>query len=321
MGIGRIGAVAVIGWGLSLLAPQGAAAQDVVKVAIPQRGGWETGTADLGERAGIFAKHGLKLEVLYTAGGGETMQALIAGSVDVAVATGTTAILAAFVKGAPVRPIASSVTGPSDTFWYVRSDSPIKSLKDAAGKTMAFSAIGSSSNLAALALIRQAGVDIHPVATGSPLPTYTQAMSGQIDIGWSTPPYGIDELSDGKIRIVARYNDIPEYRDMTARMHVANLNFITGRPEVLKRFLAAYQDTLDWMYRGDDSFKVFSQAYDVKPSLAKETRDQFYPNESILDMKHVSGMDQAVKDAIALKFIAKPLSKADLDEFFKYYDR
>jgi NitT/TauT family transport system substrate-binding protein len=32
-----------------------AAAQDQVRVAIPQRGTWETSVADLGEKAGIFA--------------------------------------------------------------------------------------------------------------------------------------------------------------------------------------------------------------------------------------------------------------------------
>jgi NitT/TauT family transport system substrate-binding protein len=61
-----------------------ALAQDVVKVAVPQRGTWETSVADMGEQAKIFAKHGIKVESLYTQGGAETMQALISGSVDVA---------------------------------------------------------------------------------------------------------------------------------------------------------------------------------------------------------------------------------------------
>ena len=45
-------------------AVQPARSQDVLKVAIPQRGAWDSGVAELGQRAGIFKKHGLALEVL-----------------------------------------------------------------------------------------------------------------------------------------------------------------------------------------------------------------------------------------------------------------
>jgi ABC-type nitrate/sulfonate/bicarbonate transport system substrate-binding protein len=43
---------------------------------------------DVGQRAGIFKKHGLILEILYTNGGGETMQAVISGSVDLGISAG-----------------------------------------------------------------------------------------------------------------------------------------------------------------------------------------------------------------------------------------
>jgi NitT/TauT family transport system substrate-binding protein len=291
---------------------------DIVKVAIPQRGSWETAPADIGQQAGIFAKHGIKTEVLYTSGGGETMQALISNSVDIAVATGTTAIMAAFAKNAPIRPVASSITGAQDIYWYVPANSPIKSLKDAAGKTIAFSALGSSSNLATLTLIKQAGVEMKPVPTGVSQATYAQVMSGQIDIGWGAVPFGIDLIEQKKIRLVGRYSDIPEYRNMTARLDAANLQFITKRPDVLKRFLAAYGETLDWMYNGDDAVKAFAKFYELPLNEVTIARDQFYSRSS-LDLKRLSGLDQAMQDALALKFITKPLTKAELDEMFQYF--
>ena len=208
--------------------------RDVVRVAIPQRGSFETSASDIGRVKGIFAKHNIETQSLYTQGGGETMQALISGSIDVAAATGTAAVLSTFSKGAPVRPIASSITGAQNPFWYVPANSPLKSLKEAAGKSIAFSAAGSSSHLATLALVRQSGVNIRAIPSGASEQTYTQVMSGQIDIGWAAAPFGVKQIEEGKIRIVARYNDIPEYRDLTARMHVANLNFIEKRPEVMK---------------------------------------------------------------------------------------
>src|ERR1700682_6164967 len=162
---------------LLMLASAGALAADTLKLAIGQRGNWENAAPELGQKAGFFRKHGLTLELLYTQGAGETMQAVISGSVDIGVGVGTAGVLSAYAKGAPVRPIANSMTGADDLFWYVPAESKIRSIKDAAGKTIAYSTNGSSTTLAVLAFIREFGVPAKPVATGSPASTFTQTMS------------------------------------------------------------------------------------------------------------------------------------------------
>ena len=82
------------------LALQSAAfAQDIVKVAVGQRGSWETGISELGKIAGIFKKHGLDLQIVYTQGSGETQQAVISGSVDIGIAVGMLGALGAYSQG------------------------------------------------------------------------------------------------------------------------------------------------------------------------------------------------------------------------------
>jgi len=93
-----------------------AAAEDVLKVAVPQRGAWDAGIPELGQRGGIFAKHGLKLEILYTSAGPESIQALIAGGVDIATASGVSAAFGTFAKGAPIRIIGSEIVGAPDLY-------------------------------------------------------------------------------------------------------------------------------------------------------------------------------------------------------------
>src|SRR5437762_11394229 len=178
---------------LLTLASASALAADTLKLAIGQRGNWENAAPELGQKAGFFKKHGLALELLYTQGAGETLQAVISGSVDLGIGVGTAGVLGAYAKGAPVRAIANSMTGADDLFWYVPATSPIKTIKDAAGKTIAYSTNGSSTNLAVLAFNREFGVQAKPVATGSPSATFTQTMTGQVDIGWSSPPFGRSE--------------------------------------------------------------------------------------------------------------------------------
>ena len=206
----------------ALLLPQLAAAEELLRLATGAAANWENQPAPLGQQAGIFKKHGLALEILATQGSGETMQSVIAGAVDIGIGVGTYGALAAFAKGAPVRAIGNQTTGAHDLYWYVRADSSIQSLKDANGRSIAFSTTGSSTNIIALALIKHFGVAAKPTATGNPANTFTAVMSGQIDIGWSSPPLGVEALEQGKIRVIARGSDAPEFQDQTVRVILAN---------------------------------------------------------------------------------------------------
>jgi NitT/TauT family transport system substrate-binding protein len=302
----------------SLAAMRPARADDPLKVAVGQQGNWETSPPELGQRQGIFKQHGLVLDILYTQGGGETMQAVIPGSADIGVGVGTGGMLAAFSKGAPVRAVGNGTTGANDLFWYVAASSPAKTFKDLAGKTVAYSTNGSSTNLAVLGLMNFHGVKAQPVATGSPAATFTQVMSGQVDAGWSAPPFGIEAMQKGQIRLVARGSEVPTYQNQTVRVLITNVGVTQNRLDLLHRFLAAYRDTLEWMYSGDDALKMYADWVGVPLDLARTTRDQFFPADT-LRLDRLAGIDLAMNDAITQKLIAAKLSPAQLDELFKYY--
>ena len=161
-----------------------ALAQDKVKLAIGQRGNWDTSVSEIGQRAGIFKKHGLELEIVYTQGAGETQQAVISGSVDIGIAAGIMGVLSAYSKGAPVRVIGAETTGAKDLYWYVKADSPIKSLKDTDDKVIAYSTNGSSTHGIVTAFMKQYQLKAKPTAMGGPAANLTAVMSGQIDVGW-----------------------------------------------------------------------------------------------------------------------------------------
>jgi ABC-type nitrate/sulfonate/bicarbonate transport system substrate-binding protein len=302
---------------LALAAPLATQAQETLKLAVGAPHNWENQPAALGQQAGIFKKHGLVLDVLFTQGSGETMQAVIAGSVDIGTGVGTYGAMGAFLKGAPIRAIGNATTGAHDLYWYVRADSPIRSIKDAVGKTIAFSTNGSSTNVIVLGLIKESGVALKPTATGSPANTLTAVMSGQIDIGWSSPPLGVEALEQGKIRLVARGSDVASLRNQTVRVLVANSNALAQKRDAIKRFMEAYNETMDWMYAEDKGLQVYAEAVKVPFAIAKRARDEFYPKNN-LRPDRLSGVDEAMSDAIALKFLSAPLSKEQLDQFFQY---
>src|SRR5437773_6024786 len=223
-------------------------AQDTLKLAAGQRGNWDTSISEVGQRAGIFKKHGLVLEILWTQGAGETQQAVISGSVDIGVGVGIMGVLSAFSKGAPVRVIGAETTGATDLFWYVPASSPIKSLKDTEGKTIAYSTNGSSTHGIVTAFMKQYDLKAKPTATGGPAPTLTQVMSGQIDIGWSAPPFGLQQLDEGKIRIIAGGNDATVVKGQTVRLLITNTQTLQNRKPAIDRFMKAYRETIDLLY-------------------------------------------------------------------------
>ena len=231
-----------------LAAVQPALAQDKLKLAVGQRGNWDTSVSEVGQRAGIFKKHGLELEIVYTQGAGETQQAVISGGVDIGVAAGVMGVLSAYSKGAPVRVIGAETTGASDLYWYVKTDSPIKSLKDTDGKTLAYSTNGSSTHGIVTAFMKQYGLTAKPTATGGPPGTLTQVMSGQIDIGWAAPPFGLDQLDQKQIRIIATGNDASAFKGQTVRLLMTTAPVLQTKKDAINRYMKAYRETLDFMY-------------------------------------------------------------------------
>jgi NitT/TauT family transport system substrate-binding protein len=284
-----------------------AASAETVKVAVGQRGNWDTAIAELGDKAGIFKKQGLELDIVYTQGGGETQQAVISGSADVGVAAGTLGVLGAFSKGAPVRILGAQATGAAD-FWYVRADSKIQSITDAGDvTTVAYSTNGSSTHSIVLAFMKEFGLKAKPTATGSPPATFTQVMSGQIEIGWSSPPFGFDALDEGKIRIVAHANDAKIVHGTSIRTLITNAAALEGKKDVLTRFMKAYRETIDWMYAGDAPLKAYAEFAKTTEVQAKRIRDEFFPKD-LINPDTMSGLDKLMEDAVSFKTIAAPLT-------------
>jgi len=292
-------------------------AQDHVKVAVGgQRGVGESFPSELGQNAGIFKKHGLDLEVLYTDSTGETIQAIIARGAKIGIAAGFTGVMGPYSKGAPLRIIGSTFTGGSQLYWYVRADSPIHSLKDAAGKTVAYSSTGSSTHTAVQALQKYSGVDFKPTPTGSTPNTYAAVMSGQVDVGWAGAPFGVEQLQKGDIRVVWKANAAPALDKQTIRVIVAHADDLKANPDLYKRFMDAYVETIDWVYSTPEGLKAFADWTNLSESAARLARDEFLPLSAI-DPYRLVGVDEALDDAVAFKYTAARLTKTQVEELIQ----
>ena len=294
-----------------------ALADDTLKVVIGQINNWENQAPTLGQDAGIFKKHGLVLENTGTQGAGETIQAVISGSADIGAGVGAAGVMRAFSKGAPVRILAPAFTGTGDLFWYVKANSKIQSLKDATPETtIAYSTNGSSSNNIVVAFVTELGAKAKPTATGGPAATLTAVMSGQVDIGWAAPPFGLREIKEGKIRIVAKGSDVPSLRGQTVRTLIVNADSLKTKRDAIMRFMDAYRESVDWMYSDPKAVEMYSKKLNQPVELLKESMDKFQPKETLQTDKFAD-LDGAIADAVKLKFLEQPLTKEQVTELLQ----
>src|SRR5215468_4737504 len=300
----------------ALASPAPAGADDHLKLTIGQRGNWDTAIAQLGTKAGIFKKHKLELEMIYTSGSGETLQPVVSGSVDLGLAVGTLGAMAAYAKGAPVRIVGAQATGAAD-YWYAKTSSSIKTLKDTDGKTLAYSTNGSSTHSIVRAFINEFKLTAKPTPTGNPSTTLTAVMTDQVDVGWASPPFGLREIDEGKIRIVAKATDAALVRGQTIRVIVANAEALDKKKDAIKRFMDAYRETVEYMYSSNPQvFKDYAAFVGVPEPLAKKVRDDFFP-KALVWPDEIKGLDSLMEEAVTLKFIPSPLTKQQQAEFIQ----
>jgi NitT/TauT family transport system substrate-binding protein len=141
-------------------------------------------------------------------------------------------------------------------------------------------------------------------------------MSGQIDVGWASPPFGLAQLQDGQIRIIARGSDVPSTRDQTVRVHIANADVLAQRRDAIVRYMQAYREALDFLYDTPEGVKIYAQYAKVSEGLAARIRDEFLP-KAAEQPDRVSGIAAITQDAITFKVLQAPLTKEQLDELIQ----
>lgn len=289
---------------------------ETLKIASPIRGSWEGAVPELGQQHGIFQKYGLTLDILYTAGGGETLQTVISGAMDVGLSAGTLSVFGAFQRGAPLRIIGASSTGSHELFWYVRADLPVRSMREADGKTIAYSTTGSSTHIAVLRFIDEYKLKAQPLATGDASATFTQLITGQVDVGWSVAPFQLKAIDEGKVRVIAKASDLQAIRNQTIRVQIVNANILEQKKDAIERYIKAYRETVDWMYTSPEAIERYLKFSGFAEDVVRTTLKDFIPKQS-LQTEKITGIDDAMQDGLRFKYLTAPLNDQQLSQLIQ----
>jgi NitT/TauT family transport system substrate-binding protein len=141
-------------------------------------------------------------------------------------------------------------------------------------------------------------------------------MSGQVDVGWAAPPFGLKEVKEGKIRIIARGSDVPSLKGQTVRSIIVNTNSLKTKHDAIMKFVDAYREAVDWMYSDPKAMEMYAAKMKIPVDIVKQSAQDFQP-KAALQSDHMADMDGIVRDAVKLKFLEKPLTKEQIADFIQ----
>jgi NitT/TauT family transport system substrate-binding protein len=307
-------ALAGLFWFGAILCP--VAADETVRIAVPDSRAWDTAYTELGTQQGIFKEEGLDLQIVHVANEAALEKALASGDADIAVAADFPHVVGAWMNGAPIRVISPEATGVPDMFWYAKMGNPVASMRDLRGQPIGFSRPGALSDFVLHALLRDVGVaDASLVPIGLADNGYQRVLGAELAASWSSPPTLVEYLIAGEIRMIARGDDAPSVRNQTVRVNAARADFLAGHRSAALGFLRAYKKSIAWAFSGPPAVDAYAKLTDQRPEVAHYIVKEFTsPAASQVD--EIKGEDAMLGEALAAKLISRPLTHEDIKKMY-----
>ena len=127
-------------------------------------------------------------------------------------------------------------------------------------------------------------------------------MTGQIDVGWAAAPFGLQNILEGKITVIARTTDVPQLANQTIRVNIANAESLKTKRAAIEKFMRIYARAIDWAYENPRAVEIFAQNLKLAMPIARKAVDEFYPKAG-LQIGEIKGLDLTLKDALDYKYI------------------
>lgn len=268
---------------------------------------------DYGNKLGIFQRNGVEPEIsLITQA--KMVQASIAGSVDVALASGATLAFAA--KGAPLKAVAA-LSGPvSILVLVVRPDNSVPNLDALRGRTVAVSNLGSLTDWAVSQIALSKGWssgDIKRVGVGDTPARIAALRTANVDAAVIDIAAAFDLEERGQVKVLLNFGDVTN--SFQNQIIYATDEAIAAKPDAVRNFVKGWFETVSYARSHKAATVAFDQeALGVRASVAAKVYDQlmpsnFFSTDGVIAPQTLAAMS---KSFVELKLLPK---EVDLSRF------
>ncbi|HKA78718.1 MAG TPA: ABC transporter substrate-binding protein [Xanthobacteraceae bacterium] len=238
--------VAAVAAALSLSFTTTSTSAETLRVGKAGREAFSFVPADVGQRTGIFKKHGLDIEISSFGGDARLQQAMAADGIDIALGSGPG--LAFIVKGSPVKGIAAMAGPPLLFALVVRSDDSVKSADDLKGRKVGVSTVGSVTSWIVSEVSRQKGWGYDGMAQvliGDDANRIAALKTKSIDAAIVNLAQALNFVQRGEGKVLLRFGEL--VKDFHIHVIFATDKAIAQKPAPLRGFLAGWLETIAFM--------------------------------------------------------------------------
>ncbi|MBO9649486.1 MAG: ABC transporter substrate-binding protein [Variovorax sp.] len=247
---------------------------------------------------GIFARHGLDVEIGPAPTADAMMPQLLSGQAQFALASGLSVINAAS-KGLRVKLVASALNTssavPSSARMLVPQDSPIRTITDLKGKSVAMGGLRSQPHLMVMAGARELGMDPAAISfVEMPVPAMqAAAQKGTVDAVYPFEPYLGVMMNSGFRPVEPNLTKYLEGSPVIA--FAASSDYLEKNPKVVQQFVAAMTEAFEVANRDPQLVRDVDLKYTKLPPDFIKRRD-IAPFSAVIDKAALGRMALLMKD-------------------------
>jgi NitT/TauT family transport system substrate-binding protein len=283
------------GGAATVLMPRVAFAQgaNTIRIGVPTRTYWPTIVCETAIRQKLFDKEGIDAQLTIYRSGAEGFEALAAGAADL-ILNSSSSVAAGLRKGVNVRCVANGANGYYGWYLVVKTDSPIKEVKELAGKKVGITSAGSGSDICARWTIAHHKLDFTrvPLGGGGLVPNL---LTGNIDATVLYSPLTYRVIDEKVARPLIDYGaDIPAHSNSA---WIASDRIIKERPQVVQKALNAIYGGVGFLV-GDANraaaVKLIAEIDEIPEPIAARELDGNIKNLSRTGEMQLDWMERAL---------------------------
>src|SRR5688572_1796959 len=274
----------------------GAVAQEVLRIGCPTKTYFPTILATVARDKGLFEKEGLKPEITIYRGGGETFEAIAAGSADL----GTVAV--PLIATSRKRGVLTKIVGANGDEWSgwilgVKTDSPIKSAKELDGKKVGITSAGSGTDTLALWAQSEHKANFQRIGVGGG-GLVPNLLNNNLAAAVIYSPLSYQVVSEGKVRVLIDFaTAMPP--NLIGGWTATEKN-LTDRRAFIQKGLNALYGALEYMRNNPDyAIKTIAENNELSPAIAKMEYEKTFLRLSRDGQTKLGAVEKALELAAA----------------------
>jgi NitT/TauT family transport system substrate-binding protein len=223
----------------------------------------------LGKQKGFFAKRNIDLTLKPAEAGTETIPAVVSGDLEFGYSNIVTLLLAA-EQNLPVQVVingnnSTGVDGKDFGSLMVKGDSPVRSVKDLAGKKVAVNVLQNVVELAVRASAEKAGIDPDSIEyVKLAFPEMPAALAdGRVDAAFVVEPFQQLVLSQGGRPVASSLVDLAP--NLSVAQYFTSKQMVADNPDLVRRFTDAMTESLAYAQSHQDEVRQILPTYTKIP--------------------------------------------------------